>query len=415
MGADAGSVISVRVAAIWLPLILAALSMLGPFSVDTPFPAFKAMGLDLSASTDQMQWVVGAYLMSFAVMSPFHGPLSDALGRRPVIIVGIAIYALASIGCALSTSLPMLLAFRVLQGLSAGGGVIVSRTIIRDVFEGATAQRLMSRVLLIFGVAPAVAPIVGGLLLQIGPWEFIFWFLTGFAVLLIAVVVVALPETHPPERRTPIAHGSLMASLAMVSRNARFHRVAWVASLSFAGQFLYIGAAPIFVVDLLGKGELDFWMFFVPMIGGMMIGALISSRTAGVLDPRTLISGSLVFALFGAVVNIVLAAIPATSAQLPYAVIGPALIAVGTGASYPSLQLALLDMFPTARGAAVSMFTFFTLLLNGLGASVLAPWVTGSVLALALASSAFIVAGALLWVRHLSLPRPQPAVDLQAG
>lgn len=383
-----------------VPLLLAGLSMLGPFSIDTPFPAFKRMGADLDVTRDQMQLVVSAYLLSFGLMSPFHGPLSDAVGRRPVIIGGCAVFAAASIGCAFSTSLPMLLGFRVLQGLSAGGGVIVSRTVIRDVFDGPQAQRLMSRVMMIFGIAPAVAPIVGGLLLQAGPWPVIFWFLAGVGLLLVALVAVALPETHPVERRTPLAVRPLLGSLGEVSRNLAFHRVAWAAALGFGGQFLYIGSAPIFVVDLLGKGELDFWVFFVPMIAGVMLGAWISGRAAGRVPGRRLVTWSMVLATAGAGVNVVLALLP-TAADLPYAVVGPALIAVGTAAAYPTLQLVLLDMFPRSRGAAVSMFTFLALLLNGLTAALATPWVTHSVLTLALASAVLVVAGLLCWVWHL--------------
>ncbi|HET6561524.1 MAG TPA: multidrug effflux MFS transporter [Marmoricola sp.] len=387
-------------------MILAGLSMLGPFSIDTPFPAFRSMGADFSATSSEMQLVVSAYLLAFAVMSPFHGPLSDALGRKPVIIGGVLVYVAASVGCAFSPTLPVLLGFRVLQGLSAGGGVIVSRTVIRDMFDGAEAQRLMSRVMMIFGVAPAVAPVVGGLLLQVGPWPVVFWFMAAMGLLLVAVVLVALPETHPPERRTPLRVGSLLASLVAVGRHAPFHRVAWAAALSFAGQFVYIGLAPIFVVDLLGLGELDFWIFFVPMITGVVIGAWFSGRVADVVSGRSLITAALLFSLGGALVNVVLAALPATSAELPWAILGPALLAVGTAAAYPSLQLALLDMFPRTRGAVVSLFTFFTLLLNGVAASALAPLVTGSVLEMALASTALVLAGLLCWVAHLRSGRP---------
>jgi DHA1 family bicyclomycin/chloramphenicol resistance-like MFS transporter len=392
-----------------VPVILAGLSMLGPFSIDTPFPAFPAMGDQLRASSSEMQLVVSAYLLAFAVMSPFHGPLSDALGRKPVIVGGVLVYVAASVGCAFSTSLPVLLGFRVLQGLSAGGGVIVSRTVIRDMFDGAEAQRLMSRVMMIFGVAPAVAPVIGGWLLQVGPWPVVFWFMAGVGVLLVTIVVVALPETHPPERRTPLHVRPLLGSLVAVGRHLPFHRVAWAAALGFAGQFVYIGLAPIFVVDLLGLGELDFWVFFVPMIAGVTVGAWLSGRAAGVIRGRMLVTAAMVFALGGALVNVLLAALPATSAELPWAVLGPALIAVGAAAAYPSLQLELLDMFPATRGAVVSLFTFFTLLLNGVSASALAPLVTGSVLELALASTVLVAAGLLCWLGHLRAERPPGA------
>ncbi len=393
-----------RRATVVVPLLLAGLSMLGPFSIDTPFPAFKEMGADFGVGSDRMQLVVSAYLVAFGLMSPFHGPLSDAVGRRRVILGGVAVYVIASIGCALAPNLTVLLVFRVLQGLSAGGGVIVSRTVIRDVFDGPQAQRLMSRVMMIFGAAPAVAPIVGGFILQAGPWPFIFVFMGVVGLALVAAVAVWLPETHPPSRRIPFNARSLGGSLVQVSRSGRFHRVAWAAGLSFGGQFLYIGAAPIFVVDLLGKGELDFWVFFVPMIVGVISGAAISSRAAGRMGGRRLVTVSLLFGAAASVLNVVLATLP-TAAELPWAVIGPALLAVGISAAYPTLQLILLDMFPVGRGAAVSMFTFLTLLLNGVNAALLAPWVTGSVLTLAVASLALVVLGLVSWGWHLVASR----------
>src|SRR5699024_830689 len=152
-------------------VLLALLGMFGPFSIDTPFPAFVAMGEELDVSGASMQLVISAYLGSFAVMSLFHGPISDALGRKPVMVSGALVYALASIGCALAPSLPVLLVFRVLQGASAGAGTIVSRTVVRDLYEGPAAQRLMGLVAMIFAVAPAIAPVMGGWLLLLGPCE----------------------------------------------------------------------------------------------------------------------------------------------------------------------------------------------------------------------------------------------------
>lgn len=381
-------------------MLLAGLSMLGPFSIDTAFPAFADMRDDFRVGSAETQWVVSAYLFAFAVMSPFHGPLSDAIGRKPVIVGGVSVYVVASIGCALATSLEVLLAFRVLQGLAAGGGVIVSRVVIRDVFEGAEAQRLMSVVMMIFAVAPALAPILGGFLLQVGPWPVIFWFLALLGVLLSTAVLVLLPETHPAERRVPMRAGSLLQSLVGPLRSATFHRVAWSAGLTFGGQFLYIGAAAIFIVDLLGRGEMDFWLLFVPMIGGLMLGSFVSSRTAGIITSRALITGGVCVTFAGGVVNVLLAWGP-TAAELPWVVIGPALIALGAGAAYPNQQLALLDLFPQSRGGAVSAFTFLTLIFNAAVAALVVPLVTDSVLELALTGLVLVGGGLALWLWHL--------------
>jgi DHA1 family bicyclomycin/chloramphenicol resistance-like MFS transporter len=381
-----------------VPLILAGLSMLGPFSIDTPFPAFRQMAEDFDVTSADMQLVVSAYLIAFGLMSPFHGPLSDALGRKPVIVGGVVLYAAASVGCALAPTLETLLVFRVLQGLSAGGGVIVSRTIIRDVYEGPEAQRLMSRVMLIFGIAPAIAPVIGGLLLQLGAWPIAFWFMAVVALVLVAVVAVALPETHPVERRIPFRAGALVSSLATVARTGSFHRVAWSAALVFAGQFIYVSGAAIIVVDLLGLGELDFWKLFAPLVGAVMLGSQLSSSAAGRLSGNRLVTYSLLFSLLAALVNV---AIAGSGAGLPWVVLGPALLALGTVTAYPTMQLILLDMFPAGRGSAVSLFTFFTLLLNGLIASLLVPRVSGSLLSFAATAACLVAAGLALWVWHV--------------
>ncbi len=380
--------------------VLTLLSMLGPFSIDTAFPAFSQMGEDFSVDAAQMQYVVSAYLLAFGLMSPFHGPLSDAVGRRPVILGGVALYVLASIGAAASTSLEMLLVFRVLQGLSAGGGVIVGRTIIRDLFEGAAAQRLMSQVMMVFSIAPAVAPIIGGILLQWGPWPVVFWFMAGVGVLIVVLVWQLLPETHPVQDRQPLNVAGLVGSLGGVAHSGRFHRVAWAAGLTFGGLFLYIGAAPIIVVDILGRGELDFWMLFVPLISGIVLGSFLSSRAAGRVTGRRLVNLAMVAAMGAAGVNVLLSALPATQ-ELPWVMLGPALIAISTSVAYPTLQLALLDMFPDHRGATVSMFTFLTLSLNGLVAALVAPYVVDSMLQVAATSAAMVAVGVACWVWHV--------------
>ena len=151
-----------RVPQLRLVLVLAALTMVGPFTIDAIFPAFEVMTRDLGVDKVAMQQTVSVYLVAFAVASLFHGSLSDALGRRPVILVGCALYAVTSALCALAPSMPLLLCARGAQGLVAGAGMIVGRTVVRDLFDGAHAQRFMSHISMIFAIAPALAPIVGG-------------------------------------------------------------------------------------------------------------------------------------------------------------------------------------------------------------------------------------------------------------
>ena len=176
-----------------LALILGALAMIGPFSIDTIFPAFAVMEKALHVDKVAMQQTISMYLLGYAAMSLFHGPLSDSLGRKPVILAGIAVFTLASIGCALSTSMTQMLIFRIVQGLSAGVGLIVGRAIVRDALDGDDAQRLMSNISMIFGVAPAIAPIIGGWILGWSNWQAIFWFLSAFGLIVLLSAAFTLP------------------------------------------------------------------------------------------------------------------------------------------------------------------------------------------------------------------------------
>jgi DHA1 family bicyclomycin/chloramphenicol resistance-like MFS transporter len=382
-----------------VPVVIAGLTMIGPFSIDTPFPAFPDIQRDLGVGAAGTQQLVSSYLLAFGLMCLFHGPISDAVGRRPVILGGVAVYAVASLGCLLAPSMPVLLACRVLQGLAAGGGVIVGRTLVRDLYDGPDAQRLMGRVMMIFGLAPAVAPIIGGWLLELGSWRVIFAFLVVFAVLAMVATVVVLPETHPVENRTPLRVGALLRNLVRVGGSLGFHRLAWAGAFVFGGYFLYIGAAAIVVVDLLHRGEQDFWMLFVPLIGGMIAGSWANSRAAGRVPLSVTISAGLVVSLLAAVVNVGVAS--ATQA-LPWVMVGPTLLGAGVGLAYPNLQLAVLDLFPHVRGSAASATTFVSLLLNAVSAGVLAPVLASSLAVMAWTALGYVVVGAVLWVWHLA-------------
>ena len=393
---------------LFIPLVLAMLSMIGPFSIDTPFPAFPHIGDEFGVGTEQLQLIVTAYLLAFAAMSIFHGPLSDSLGRRPVIVGSIAVFAVASLACTIAPTFELLLAGRVVQGLSAGGATIVSRTVIRDMFEGDQAQRLMSRVALIFGVAPAIAPIVGGGLLQLGPWQLVFAFQALLGVVLIAATLIVLPETHPVSARVPLRVGEVVRGLTEVARQPAFHRLAWAGAFGFGAQFLYIGGAAIFVVDLLGQGELDFWKLFVPMIGSMMVGSWTSGRTAGLVTGRKLVSIGFVITVVGGVLGVAFSASPLAT-DLPWAIVGPSLIGLGNGMAYPSIQLMMLDLAPTRRGAVMSCASFLVLIFNAVAAVALTPYAASSTLGLAIAALVITGLGSLCWAWHCAATRPVPA------
>ncbi len=389
--------------ALTVPFILALLSMLGPFTVDTPFPAFASIQRDLEVDATATQQLVSLYLLSFGVMSAFHGPLSDAIGRRRVMVGSLVLFGLASVGCALAPSMKVLLALRVLQGLSAGGSVIVSRTIVADLYDGPRAERLMSQVMLIFGLAPAVAPILGGYLLQLGSWRTVFWAMVALSVIMIGAVAL-LPESLPVEQRRPLNVGSLVGGLATVMSDLTFLRIALAGAFLFGALFAYISASAILLVDLLGKGETDFWMFFLPMIAGMTVGSLYAGRAAGRISADQLITRAVRAGAVVAVLNVGLTLIPATSG-LPWVVLGPAVMASVVMAGYPPTQLRVIQMFPRTRGSATSGATFLVLALNAAVAGVVVPLASGTVTEIALTSLVMILISLGFWQWHLAATR----------
>ncbi|MGO2607842.1 MAG: MFS transporter [Brachybacterium tyrofermentans] len=392
-----------------ITLTLASLAMLGPFTIDTVFPAFTRIGAEFGGDEVALQQLVSAYLAAFAVMSIFHGPLSDALGRKKVMIGGLVIYLIGMFGCVLAPSMGTLILLRVLQGMSAGAATIVSRVVIRDMFSGSEAQRLMAQVMMIFSVAPAVAPIFGGWLLLLGDWRWVFAGV-GVYALLVLVLTVRLPETLPPEARTPLRVRSLLGSLAHVARSPVMLRVAAASAFGFAAQFLFIAGASIVVVRLLGLGERDFWVLFIPLIIGMLSGAWVVGRVADLMDRSRLITFGFVGTVVTTIVNLVLVSFaPEFTGGLSWglllAVIGPMLIAFTVALLFAPIQLEVLDLFPHERGAAASLGTFFGLVLNALLAGLIAPLVTTGLVALGLTSLAFALLGGGFWVWHLRAVR----------
>ncbi|WP_269532140.1 multidrug effflux MFS transporter [Chitinimonas sp. BJYL2] len=379
-----------------LVLLLAGLAMFGPFSIDTIFPVFPEMERALGIDAVQMQQTISVYLLAYALMALLHGPMSDALGRRVVILTGIVVFVIASIGCALSTSLGQLLVFRALQGFSAGSGLIVGRAIIRDCFHGATAQRVMSRITMVFGVAPAIAPIIGGLIGTRLGWEAIFWFLTLFGIALLAVCWRWLPETHPPSERSPLKPGPLFGRYLDMLRNPQFMWLCLSGSFNFSALFIYIASAPAFVLTHMQMGPTDFGYFFVPAIMGMMTGAYLSGRRAGRHTPGSNVRLAYRVMLLAGMVNIAYC-LWAPQLSWPWAVIPVMINGAGISLAFPTLTLLLLDLYPHERGTASSLQSFIQLTISALVAGVVSPWLAPQAAGLATGAFCATLIGAACW------------------
>lgn len=379
-----------------LALLLACLGMLGPFSIDTYLPAFEGIARSVGATPVQMQQTLSSYLLGFAVMNLFHGALADSFGRRPVVLSGIALFTLASVGCALSDSIGQLVFFRLLQGMSAGAGMVVSRAIIRDMFPPADAQRVMSQVTIYFGVAPAIAPMIGGWIFVHSDWHVIFWFLAVLGVALWIANWRLLPETlHAPDRQSFHPAHLLRGYWSMV-KSARFMALVLASGVPFNGMFLYVLSAPVFLGTHMQMGPTQFWWFFVLTISGIMGGAWLSGRLAGRIKPRHQIRHGFVIMLLVSLLNVALNLV--LDPHPGWALWPIAIFAFGWALMVPVVTLQVLDLHPERRGMASSVQACVGSLANALVAGLIAPLVMHSTVALAFASLAMMSVGVLAWL-----------------
>ena len=379
-----------------LALLLACLGMLGPFSIDTYLPAFSGIAASIGATPTEMQQTLSAYLFGFAVMNLFHGALSDSFGRRPVVLWGIAAFTLASAGCALANHIGTLVFWRAVQGMSAGAGIVVSRAVIRDMFPPADAQRVMSQVTIYFGVAPAVAPMVGGFLFIHASWHAIFWFLTGVGVLLWLANWRLLPETLHATHKQPFEVGHLLRGYWQLGSNPRFFMLALASGIPFNGMFLYVLSAPVFLGELLHLGPGQFFWFFTLTIAGIMAGSFLSGRLAGRIKPKHQIRHGFVIMLLVSLTNVTLNLL--FEPQAWWALLPIAIFAFGWALMVPVVTLMVLDLAPDRRGMASSLQACVGSVANGFVAGVIAPLVMHSTKALAVASLLMMSIGIVAWV-----------------
>ena len=379
-----------------LAIMLAALSMLGPFSIDAYLPAFPNIQASLQATPLEVQQSLTAYMLSFACMVLWHGALSDAFGRRNVILVSLVLFAIGTLGCASAHSVHYLWAFRVLQGVSAGAGVVVGRAIIRDLYEDAAAARLLSMVTMIFSIAPAIAPVLGGWIVKLSDWRTIFLALLAYSVLLFLYCYRRLPETLPPSRRQPFNPRYLVHSYGQILRSPLFHLKSGVVALNFAGLFVYISSAPVVLPQQLHLGPDQFGWLFFPSVGGIFLGALTANRIAGKMTFSRQIGIGFCFLLAASGFNVLYhlwlpPALPWTVAPMLFYTFGMSLVA-------PGATLLALDLFPHIRGTVASCQSFAVTLLGAVVAGVISLVLSHSVLCLAAGQMAFSTVALALWL-----------------
>lgn len=373
-----------------LVYVLASLAALAPFAIDTYLPAFHAMAEDFATSDVHIQQSLTFYLLPYALMTLWHGAISDAIGRITTIKWGLGIFVLASIGCAFAPNVETLWFFRALQGASGGAGNTVARAMVRDLFEGPQAQRVMATVQMLFGIAPAVAPIIGGLLLGIH-WQAIFIFLAIYAALSLWAAAKYLPETMPPEKRLKLSAHHVLASYKTIFSDHEYAKLCVAVGANFAAFFVYVLASPVFLGKLLHLTPQQYGYLFIPTVTGMVLGSYMARHVAGVYSTKSVLKAAFGWMLAMVLLNIVICyTLPARPL---WNILPIALFNIGMALAMPILSLAALDRHPKIRGTAASGQAFVQMALSTISAGAIVPLVWSNVAGLAWVMAAYLLLG----------------------
>ncbi len=362
-------------------LILASLTALAPFAIDTYLPAFEVMENDLATNSNFIQQTLTFYLVPYTIMTIFHGAISDSIGRIKTIKYGMSLFILGSIGCVFATSIEMLWISRLIQGVGAGAGNVVARAMVRDLYSGATAQKVMATIQIIFGIAPAIAPMVGGLLLGIS-WQAIFIFLIIYSVLITIFSVNFLPETISKQNQLPFNLESVLSRYRDLLNDKNYIFLILAVSFNFSAFFLYVLSSPIFLMQHLNLSSSQFGYLFIPTVTGMILGSFISKKTAGIISPAKMLKIAYLWMLLITSINLIFCLFFPSIIFMNIGLI--ALYNIGMAAAMPLISIKALDCFPKARGTAASGQAFSQMLVSSVVAGLVIPIIWGSLATLAI-------------------------------
>jgi len=369
--------------------------MMMALSIDAYLPALPTIARDYSATLPAVQQTLTIYLFTLAFMTLFYGTLSDSFGRRPVILVSLGFYLASSLGAAWAPTLGWLLFFRGLQGLSAGAGMVIGRAIVGDLMSGAEAQRTMAYISLVFGVAPALAPILGGWVLAGWGWRSIFYSIALFTLILFLACLRWLPESLAAENRHPFHFNVIVRNYLEVGANARFMLRSLSIALSFIGIMLYVASAPAYLLDLLHLTVKDFGWLFVTFIAGMTVGSAASGHLSHKLKPGVIIGAAYALMLVSVLYSLIYTGL--FSPRIPWAIIPHFFYGFGMSLASPAMTVLTLEMFPKVRGLPSSLQGFVFMICFSLISGLVAPLLFTSAFHLAIGAAAGLGLSLLLW------------------
>jgi len=394
-----------------LPLVvlLGALSAVGALTIDMYLPAMPGMAGDLQTSAATVQLTLVVFVVGLAAGQVVVGPLSDAWGRRRPLLIGLAVYVVGSVGSALAPTAASLMGARVLQSLGAAAATVLARAIVRDLFAGPAMTRTFSLLMLVNGVAPVVAPLIGSQMLTVGSWRLVFAVLAGIGVLLLMAVAVALPEPLPPERRAPANLRAQLRTFTGLATDQEYMRYVLAAGLMFAAVFAYISGSSFALQEVYGLDPQQFGLVFgLNGLGIVLLGGL-NAALAHRASERAVLAGGLSVAALGS-----LGVLLTTLLELPLLVL---LICLFATVSMLGIVLAnatslALSDHSGAAGVASSLLGLLQFLLGGIAAACMGLAGSGSAIpmgaTMAICSLAALAAFVLL--RERTPVRPAPGL-----
>jgi DHA1 family bicyclomycin/chloramphenicol resistance-like MFS transporter len=383
-----------------LTFLLAALSAIGPLSVDMYLPSLPFIGQLLSASPSQVQLTISSYLLGFAIGQVVYGPISDRYGRRSVLMAAIALFCVASIACAIATSIKFLIVARFVQAVGGSGAIVLARAVVRDLYEGARAGRELSLMNATMALAPIVAPVVGGALQTAFGWQANFLMLALIGLAGALSVWWLLPETlkHPAQE---LSFGAVAQSHRGFLGDAAFLANLGLLGLSYAGLFAWISAASFVLQSLHGLSPLVFGLVFPLGSMGFLIGAALAARLVTALGiDRTLAFGSVALAAGG--LGLVAQMIFGWHTW-PLLMVFIAIYMAGLGLTMPQGMAAALSPYPKRAGAASSLIGVTQQMAAAVTGAIVGQMLGTSAWPLAIAMGVLGTAAPLLWLgsRHV--------------
>ncbi len=383
-------------------MLLAAMTALGPLATDMYLPAMPAMAEALQATPAQVQLTLSIYLVGFAGTQLVCGPLSDRYGRRPVLLGGFGLFLLASALCTVAPTIEVLLVGRFLQALGGAVGPVLGRAMVRDLYRPEDAGRILSQMASVMALAPAVAPLVGGLLLMALGWASIFAVLTGYALLMVLLIAFLWPEPLPLDRRQSIRPGVILGNFRMLLGQRAFLGYTLTNAAAFSGLFAFLSGSSFVLIEFLGVSPPQYGLLFAVIVFGFLCGTLVSARLSHLGSARLIPLGVGLCLLGGcAMALLALAGVYHVLAVIP----SHAVFLAGVGIVMPQTMAGAIAPFPQCAGSASSLFGFIQMTAAALMGAAVGQFHDGTSRTMAIII-ALAAVGA--WISYLGLVRNRP-------